>query len=179
MSRLGVAHIVFGFVAMVVFIGMAIMSIPFQQTAQWFPLYVAILGAAVSLATVIVATVSVVRKRRASLVPAPTAGIHTTALAQVETALPTAVEDDGDEKHVTAKGFAWLGTWVAFVVLALLIGYIPASALWIGVWFRTVHKWRWVIVIPLVVVITVLLILADLYLNIRMPGPSWVHDLFQ
>jgi hypothetical protein len=56
---------------------------------------------------------------------------------------------------------------------------VSASAIRIGVWFRTVHKWRWRIVIPLVVVIVALLLLAQIQLNIKMPGFDWIKSVFR
>ncbi len=192
MSRLGVPHLIFSIVAIVFFAAMGILALPFPPTAQWFPLYTSIFGVLISLAAAIMCLVAVLRARRASTaqnasvpVGAAEASGHQATLETEGIAVLDLDEDDAvlsdpdDERGMTARGFAWLGVWLGFVLVGLLIGYVSASAIWIGVWFRTVHKWRWRIVVPLVAVIVALLLLAQIQLNIKMPGFDWIKSVFR
>jgi hypothetical protein len=193
MTRLGIPHLIFSGVALAFFVAMAFLSLPFPLTAQWFPLYVGIFGAALSIASAIVALVAIVRTRRAAVELVPVgAPVRASRNDPMTTATGAASvvdldedgvlpdDDDGDEgMKTTLRGFAWLGVWVGFVLLALLIGYVAASALWIGVWFRTILKWRWRLLIPVLVFIVALLLFAEIQLNIHMPGVDWLRAIFR
>lgn len=195
MPRLGISHLIFSLAAAVFFVAMGILALPFPQTAQWFPLYVAFLGTALSLVAAAASAISANRTRqlpkksasaavlvggaeviagRGSL-PTPAPGAEETVDLEEDGLLQP--DEEGD--RTTLRGFVWLGVWLGFVLIGLLIGYVAASALWIGVWFRTICKWRWRVVIPVVVLVVALLLLAEVQLNISMPGSNWMRSIIR
>lgn len=181
-------------VLLVVFVVMAVEANGFRQTAMWFPMYTAMVGAAISLVGVLAALVSLVRQEQmrqmADAAAAPTVPVMPLASSEATALLEAAADPEPGGASVEPgapsnlslilPGFGWLAVWGGFIVLVLLIGFIPASVLWIIGWFRTVHKWPYTRVAVSAAIVLVALVVADTQLNMGIPVRTggWLLQIF-
>ena len=178
MVRFQFAHIVFGVIASLVFGSMVVISLGYTGSASWFPLYTGTIGFILSVITTIAATVSVLRQRRSA---AHLQSVAATPVVESGT-LPVMGFDDASEEGMTnqqvvLRGLAWLCTWLGFIFMIMVIGFIASSVLWLGIWFRTVVKWPFKVLIPVLAGVFVVLWLAETQLHMAMPGGwGWLGD---
>ncbi|WP_238015721.1 tripartite tricarboxylate transporter TctB family protein [Dactylosporangium sp. AC04546] len=102
------------------------------------------------------------------------------ALVETAEAVHPAGEDHDEtltDRQALLRGFAWLTTWVAFALSFLLIGFLASSLVFLAVWFRTVVKWPWKVLVPVLVAGGVLIYLAETEVGMAMPGGyGWIGD---
>lgn len=183
MQSTGLSRVVVPLVAMAVFAAMALEATNFRETAMWFPLYAGIAGGAISLLAVVVGAVSLWRLRGAATAgdrpegasPSDGHDVHPPATADTDasaeaTGIGVDVVTDDDSDHAMLRGFMWLALWAGYAVAVLLIGFVPASVIWVVIWFRTVVRWPWARVVIAAGVVAALLMIADTQLNMGMPA---------
>ena len=168
------------------FVAMAIEARSFALLAKWFPLYTGIGGAIVSVAVATLATIAVLRRQKAyERKPTLVAAVVTTGAGTAsEQASDEASGVDKPNDQLTGgqqlvRGFGWLGLWLGFVALIVVVGFVAASLIWLAVWFRTAHKWPWKVLIPVLAGVFLFLYIAENHLGMAMPGGTgWIGSYF-
>lgn len=148
MSNVRTGHVVLCAVAVLIFAIAAIDARSFEGTSRLFPQFAAITGMSIAGVSCALGSLKLyrMRKTRGALSPA-----------------------DPDRRTLLA-GFFWLAVWAGFILCAIVVGYLAASTIWLMVWFRTVHAWRFRVLVPVVALTVLCLWSAQELADVSLPG---------
>lgn len=133
-------------VLMLIFVAMAIEATTFRQVAGYFPLYTSITGAVIALLVVITGALRA-RKERVDVHAAEEVDADDVedddyeALLSAASAAELLRQKEQDDIRTFYAGLKWFSLFLAYVFGVWLLGLVAGSAVFMLVWFRTVHRW--------------------------------------